>query len=704
MELFWKQITDGRLQIMAKKKKTSWISSIAVGLPVKMLGLVTIIFCLLIVFVYREMKTYAEEKAIQELVLVSEQNSLKVREYMNSSLSSAEAMNGDIIRNHSMELYDYVVGVSDSSAIRTLLEAYMDNMNIFSTYIALEPTETHVNGLSFYLYRSGGAKSTTLDFVINEDFAEYGNADYYKTSMELQKAHITAPYAYTLDNGETVTLVTVSTPLIVYGNLIGVVNCDFLASGVGEIPFSYGSYTQEEAKVAVYTGDFVYVSYTDDDSKIGTQNARAEKPEGALVKNGQQYIEHEIARKFYIIFTPITLEGSDLVWSSQFKVDEGVVLRQANTMIRKLLIIAVAAMLVLIGVVVFLFRKELAPVNKIVDYTGELSSGNLGVDMDYHVNNEFENILDGLRSMVDTWNNYISEISGSLGAISSKDLTSEIETEFVGDFAPIKTALETINGSLNDTMSQIAEAGRQVSDGAVQIANGAQNLAQGSTEQASAVEELNATVNDIYSQAEKNTEKSQEVAYAVTSAGEAINASNAKMKELTDAMEDMTNKSNEISKIVKTIEDIAFQTNILALNAAVEAARAGTAGKGFAVVADEVRNLATKSSDAASETTKLIGETISAISNGSKIASETANDLENVVAQTATAASDVREIASASEAQSSAISQVKLGIEQISVVVSTNSATSEESAAASEELSGQANVLQSLLNEFNLKK
>ncbi len=682
-----------------KEKKRSMFKNLKVQLPLTILTIVTVINLSIVALFYNGISKYSNETATAEIQMISDLNADKVLTYMTTAKTNAEAMSNEITRTLGMTLYTFNPGVSDGSTIRSMMEGYMRDDKIFSTYIAMENSDAHPNGLSFYTYRKDIGSSETV-FEIAEDYASYSQGDYYKTTKEVRSVHVTDPYTYTTGNGNSVYLITVATPIWNGDEIIGVATCSFLLDGIQELAYTKGNYTKTSI-VGVMTGNLVYVYNSMMPDLVGTVDDQATDEARQCVASGKKF--QVVIPGYYVIYSPIVLDGSDLHWATTLVIETNEIMEERDNLVTRSALIAAIFLAALIGVSIFLFMRAFRAIVPIVHYTRELAHGNLHAELEINLDNEFGDIINELKSMSTTWRQYIDEISTSLGAIANKDLTSEIQTEFVGDFAPIKDALENINDSLNDTMVQIAEAGRQVSDGAVQIANGAQNLAQGSTEQASAVEELNATVNDIYSQAEKNTEKSQVVATAVTTAGEAINASNVKMKELTDAMEDMTNKSNEISKIVKTIEDIAFQTNILALNAAVEAARAGTAGKGFAVVADEVRNLATKSSEAASETTKLIGETIAAINNGSKIATETANDLENVVAQTSTAASDVREIASASETQSSAISQVKLGIEQISVVVSTNSATSEESAAASEELSGQANVLQGLLDEFDLK-
>jgi Methyl-accepting chemotaxis protein len=256
--------------------------------------------------------------------------------------------------------------------------------------------------------------------------------------------------------------------------------------------------------------------------------------------------------------------------------------------------------------------------------------------------------------------------------------------------------------NLNSTLLQISQSADQVDSGAGQVANGAQALSQGATEQASSIEELSASITEITEQIRKNAENAKSVHDKANFAEREMFSSNDQMREMMIAMGQINFKSSEISKIIKIIDDIAFQTNILALNAAVEAARAGVAGKGFAVVADEVRNLAGKSAEAAKHTTILIEETISAVENGSQITSKTATSLDKSANATKEVVALIDDISKASQEQATAIIQINQGIEQISSVVQTNAATAEESAAASEELSGQANILQELIAKFEL--
>ncbi|MEG0178242.1 MAG: methyl-accepting chemotaxis protein [Oscillospiraceae bacterium] len=297
----------------------------------------------------------------------------------------------------------------------------------------------------------------------------------------------------------------------------------------------------------------------------------------------------------------------------------------------------------------------------------------------------------------------VSRLLEEMGA-GNFDVHSGGADRYIGDFLPLLTAVRTINSHLSETLSQINTASDQVSAGSDQVSSGAQALSQGATEQASSVQELAATITEISQQVKSNAENAKNASDIVNNTGSEVATSNEKMQQLIGAMNEISSSSQEIGKVIKTIEDIAFQTNILALNAAVEAARAGAAGKGFAVVADEVRNLASKSAEAAKGTTVLIEGAVAAVDRGTKLVDETAKSLQSVVNGTQEVVVTVDRISEASNEQAQSIAQVTQGVDQISSVVQTNSATAEESAAASEELSGQAQMLKDLVSKFTLKK
>ncbi len=372
---------------------------------------------------------------------------------------------------------------------------------------------------------------------------------------------------------------------------------------------------------------------------------------------------------------------------------------------------AVTAILIVLAIVIGLFisfRLSYAigkPVEDCVYRISLLAQGDLKTPMpQIKSNDETGRLVKETSHIVVTLRNLIQDIEYLLNQMAEGDFSvrSKHSNYYVGDYKQLLPAINRITGNLSDILSQIHVASEQVSIGSDQVANGSQSLAQGATEQASAVEELSATITDIEASSKKTADMSMYASKLSNEAGGKLQQSNESIIKLSKIMNDISVSSQEIGKIISTIEDIAFQTNILALNAAVEAARAGEAGKGFAVVADEVRNLASKSDQAAKATKQLIEKSVSAVNSGSEMMDSVITSVEDVLEAAKDAVSSMDEVSEAVQKQHVSIAQITQGIDQISSVVQTNSATAEESAAASEELSGQAEMLKDLVNKFKL--
>lgn len=425
-----------------------------------------------------------------------------------------------------------------------------------------------------------------------------------------------------------------------------------------------------------------------------------------------QFRNNEASGLFFKSYMPYLMETTDYLikiynvsaQNADIDYEEATAAQTLTSII--LIIISVVTLLVTVFLAFYITKILTKPIYEIKTAANKMFDGNLNVSIDYTSKDELGQLSDSMRKLTETIKGIIEDMGYGLAAFAEGnfDVDSKIPHLYVGDFEALKKSIYQIIQRLSDTLSQIGQSSEQVANGSEQVAYGAQALSQGATEQASSIEELASTINVISEQVQLNAVNARLASEKATETGHELANSSIKMAKLTEAMSDINSSSNEIGKIIKAIEDIAFQTNILALNAAVEAARAGVAGKGFAVVADEVRSLASKSAEASKNTAVLIEGSLRAVENGTKIADDTASSLLTAVDGAKEVTTTINQISQASIDQADAITKITHEIEQISSVIQNNSATAEESAAASEELSGQSQILKELVGQFKLRK
>ncbi len=368
-------------------------------------------------------------------------------------------------------------------------------------------------------------------------------------------------------------------------------------------------------------------------------------------------------------------------------------------------ILVIVSILLLIIVSTVISGRIVRPIKACADRLVLLSEGDLKAavpvinskDETAILSNSTKKIVESMRAIIDDETEALESMADGNFDVHTQDAL------YPGDFHQLCVSIHDINNKLSRTLKEINVAADQVSSGSDQVSSGTQALSQGATEQASSVEELAATINEITSEIQKNAEFASNANATAVGAGEMLLSTMNMMDELVSAMQDINKSSDEISRFIKTIEDIAFQTNILALNAAVEAARAGAAGKGFTIVANEVRNLASKSGEAAKNTSSLIERSLRAVENGTRIVNETSESIKKTAESAKAAVSSIGSITESSKYQADAIQQVSVGIDKISSVIQTNSATAQQSVAEIQQLSGQAQMLKNLVGSFKLR-
>lgn len=439
--------------------------------------------------------------------------------------------------------------------------------------------------------------------------------------------------------------------------------------------------------------------------------AEATKAQNEVLEYAGNNDNTQAARLFFNKVRPLLVEAqgyldelnemSNVNAADYYNTSDG----QKNVVLVILILLSCFALLVTILLATYITKSLTRPIHEIEEAAKKLAEGDMSAEITYESKDELGSLSNSVRAMMSRLTAIITDLQYLMGELAQGNfnIKTRADADYVGQFRPMLLSLQQTTVSLSDTMQQINLASEQVASGSDQVASGSQALSQGATEQASSIEELAATINEIAGQVAATADNAKEARAQTDAAENEVAVCNQQMNEMISAMKEISDSSAEIGKIIKTIEDIAFQTNILALNAAVEAARAGVAGKGFAVVADEVRSLASKSAEASKNTSTLIDGATQAVQKGMRIADATAGSLTRVVDTTQAVNTVVDKISVAAGAQAESINQVTQGVDQISSVVQTNSATAEESAATSEELTGQAQMLKDLVGRFKLR-
>ena len=698
--------TKGR-QVQGSKRSHSLSGRISLSLGIIMLFL----FALMTAFILAVASAAFNKKNEQNMNALSNLNASRVNKITvntsNTMKSLAESFvnfhkedGGDSALSGKSKLEEATGALTVSEAeeeyylMKTMQGFAKNNLGIVSQALLLEPDAFSKENSNYSLrYDTDGDKFSMVPYEV------YGTQDFYKQAQESKVASATLPME-NADTGKASFYMTV--PILDGDRFLGIVTTEISTEVFNELDMSTLGYENVFFDVLDNQNNFVYSNNPDAKGK-NLGDLIGQKYSDMLVEKMQSkeaFFQRDSQVRYYV---PLQIEGVDWWVQTAMTIPH---FDQEKNQLLFALILSEVIIFILVQIINFVrISNALKPLKKISEAGKEVAGGNFDVEIHYPQQDEIGELSRSISEVIGRSKKIVFDLRDRLDAMAGGNFTENLESEeYVGDYAPLLESLKHIQEDMNKTLQEVHASSVQVLSSAEQVNTGAQSLSQGATEQASSIEELSANMQDISHSIQASTKTAGEAYKLQGEAGVAVLQSNEKMEEMRKAMDDITAKSNEISKIIKTIDDIAFQTNILSLNAAIEAARAGAAGKGFAVVADEVGNLAQKSAKAAQNTGLLIEETIEAVEKGAKITEETAESLNSVSKSTEEVNTLIEKISSASSKDLEGITSLNQGLQQISSVVQANSATAEQSAAASEELTGQANKMNELVERFQLKE
>jgi methyl-accepting chemotaxis protein len=498
-------------------------------------------------------------------------------------------------------------------------------------------------------------------------------------------------------------VITITAPVYVNGKIEGLTAIDITIDALSKVVGDYK--LGDEGYFTLLTRDNIITAHKDSDNILKSINdiGVSQNLISLIADNSNEVTEYTYSNEK---FMGNSVKVGNTEWKIISAMPKDEFTSSTGELIKTILLIYILTIIILSAVMFVILGIVTKPIKMVTEITNKLAEGELDVSIAVKSKDEIGALAKSIESLTMRLKSYISYIDESVNVLdefAEGNLTIELKYDYAGEFAKLKNALLHVSDTLKETIGKIKESADSINMNAEQVSAGAQVLAQGTTEQASAIEELSAEINEIYTTIANNAEYAQNAGEKALEASREVEKGNVQMRDMLSAMDEISNSSSEIGKIIKVIDDIAFQTNILALNAAVEAARAGSAGKGFAVVADEVRNLAQKSAEAAKQTTALIENSINAIYKGTMLADEAGKSLAGIVNKTSETNELINEVVKATSQQTVSVNQIRSGIEQISSVVQENAATAEASAANSEELSGQVQILNDLVNKFKIE-